>query len=732
MSSKNPSLSKVTGLDTSSSSKLVLPSLKASKPTLGITSPTLSVVSPQSSPKAANRSDVSPKISDEIPGRNHLIDLLEKCKNDDKDSSETVKPTATNDIPQKGMLDDQSKDDGSNNERIRANLPDKPRKSEMANLIMENHKPGTKEDISTHMYGGAGAILDESDSSSKSSFQEKTEKELDSSLPTKLNDLTLKTNVTVKACNSNSKSDDEFEKQDAEQGKQSLLHTDTISLNGGSDSDTDSMCGSENSSVIAHMGDDFLNGDPKSNEGKSVPSDQLIDLPTENTGSSNQLQRASTNMSFKVPNPPKDNKKQPDFDFQSFLDMFKSSECQPLRRYLRSFLFQFGQRKWTVDEEVKVIKDFEEFMMKKMVGYFPFNTLQKDEDINNCKEGLEKLVMTRVYSQVFSPLVASNHLDDQLIKDRRADKQYAYNVRLYDWIKLQNLDVPIEISANSKFVKLAAKELNKINRYKAPRDKIICILNCCKIIFGLIRQQQKEKQIEENADSFVPLLICVLLNAKVKCLPSNLAYIERFRNSDFLIGEASYYVSTLQIACDFVRDVSRGQLTITDEEYERNMKESRTKLEKELSIRRKQNAQPIFSKKLTDLISQASSESPSEVLTKSAAIMKQSISNSFNNFIQGVNDTSKPVPEHSKATKKKTMFANDKQLEQIKSLSLQEHNLQLKKEQRTKEILNDLQNMFPDIEGAIIEDVLNDTVNEDEDASNIGDCVDALLVLSSN
>ena len=27
-------------------------------------------------------------------------------------------------------------------------------------------------------------------------------------------------------------------------------------------------------------------------------------------------------------------------------------------------------------------------------------------------------------------------------------------------------------------------ELVKINHYKAPRDKLICILNCCKVIFG--------------------------------------------------------------------------------------------------------------------------------------------------------------------------------------------------------------------------------------------------------
>jgi Rab5 GDP/GTP exchange factor len=79
----------------------------------------------------------------------------------------------------------------------------------------------------------------------------------------------------------------------------------------------------------------------------------------------------------------------------------------------------------------------------------------------------------------------------------------------------------------------------KINHYKAPRDKLICILNCCKVIFGLpsatlsalwlltylplqcitglIRHLQKE----EGADAFVPILIFVVLKANPEHLLSN-------------------------------------------------------------------------------------------------------------------------------------------------------------------------------------------------------------------
>ena len=34
------------------------------------------------------------------------------------------------------------------------------------------------------------------------------------------------------------------------------------------------------------------------------------------------------------------------------------------------------------------------------------------------------------------------------------------------------------------FLNFAQSELCKMNQYKAPRDKLICVLNCCKVIFG--------------------------------------------------------------------------------------------------------------------------------------------------------------------------------------------------------------------------------------------------------
>lgn len=84
-------------------------------------------------------------------------------------------------------------------------------------------------------------------------------------------------------------------------------------------------------------------------------------------------------------------------------------------------------------------------------------------------------------------------------------------------------------------------ELVKINHYKAPRDKLICILNCCKVIFGPLPSSSCYKPFsdadtyeigyivglirhlgtDESADSFIPILIFVVLKANPEHLLSN-------------------------------------------------------------------------------------------------------------------------------------------------------------------------------------------------------------------
>ncbi|EPE09104.1 guanine nucleotide exchange factor [Ophiostoma piceae UAMH 11346] len=274
------------------------------------------------------------------------------------------------------------------------------------------------------------------------------------------------------------------------------------------------------------------------------------------------------------------------FDFHRFLEQLRNKKADPVARYLKSFLSEFGKRQWMVHEQVKIISDFLTFIANKMAVCEVWRDLS-DAEFDNAREGMEKLVMNRLYTQTFSPAIPPPQpipgakpkrrggerpmgpgRRGQHQEDVERDEILSQKINIYAWIREPHLDIPpIGGDSGRRFLKLAQQELLKIKSYRAPRDKIICVLNCCKVIFGLL----KHNKADSSADSFMPLLIYVVLQSNPDHLVSNVQYILRFRNQDKLGGEAGYYLSSLLGAVQFVENMDRTTLTITDEEFERNV-----------------------------------------------------------------------------------------------------------------------------------------------------------------
>ncbi|MCJ1386368.1 hypothetical protein MMC17_009494 [Xylographa soralifera] len=278
------------------------------------------------------------------------------------------------------------------------------------------------------------------------------------------------------------------------------------------------------------------------------------------------------------------------FDFHRFLEQLRHRTADPVAKFLRSFLVEFGKKQWMVHEQVKIINDFLIFITSKMSQCEIWREVS-DAEFDNAKEGMEKLVMNRLYSQTFSPAIPpaippaisipptkgkgktvekpySPARRGQHQEDIERDEVLAQKVRIYGWVKEEHLDIrPIE-DGGRRFLSLAQQELLKIKSYRAPRDKVICVLNCCKVIFGLLRNS---KSADTSADSFVPLLIYVVLQANPEHLVSNVQYILRFRNQEKLGGEAGYYLSSLMGAIQFIENLDRTALTVSDEDFEMNV-----------------------------------------------------------------------------------------------------------------------------------------------------------------
>lgn len=235
---------------------------------------------------------------------------------------------------------------------------------------------------------------------------------------------------------------------------------------------------------------------------------------------------ASPNSSLSLPKlPPPEPDPEPDlpFDFHRFLEQLRHRTADPVAKFLRSFLIEFGKKQWMVHEQVKIITDFLTFITNKMSQCEVWRGVS-DSEFDNAKEGMEKLVMNRLYSQTFSPAIPAP-APLQLAKGKRKaaeralgpgrkgqhqedierDEILAQKVRIYGWVQEKHLDIPPIGDSGRRFLVLAQQgearnssldlalvgpniytELLKIKTYRAPRDKVICVLNCCKVIFGKI------------------------------------------------------------------------------------------------------------------------------------------------------------------------------------------------------------------------------------------------------
>lgn len=182
----------------------------------------------------------------------------------------------------------------------------------------------------------------------------------------------------------------------------------------------------------------------------------------------------SPQMSVHRPPPPEPEPEPPlPFDFHRFLEQLRNKKADPVARYLKSFLQEFAKKQWMVHEQVKIIGDFLAFIANKMMQCEVWRDVS-DAEFDNAREGMEKLVMNRLYSQTFSPAIPAPKPipgakpkrkggDTPLGPGRRGQHQedverddiLAQKINIYGWVREEHLDIPQIGDSGKRFLKLA-------------------------------------------------------------------------------------------------------------------------------------------------------------------------------------------------------------------------------------------------------------------------------------
>ena len=173
--------------------------------------------------------------------------------------------------------------------------------------------------------------------------------------------------------------------------------------------------------------------------------------------------------------------------------------------------------------------DFFEAMEKAMSTHAAWGSIGEN-GLLSCRNNLEKYVMTKI-----SELAIAGELNEA------QDRLLARRMAVLDFISPENLDVNPNLRKEAMVWPIAQDELRKMAHFKAPGDKIACVVNCCQVIFSVLNLKRgSDDTSRPGADDFLPIFIYVVLKARVPSLYTNCEYIQNYLNPAALMSKAGY------------------------------------------------------------------------------------------------------------------------------------------------------------------------------------------------
>ncbi|KVI09732.1 vacuolar protein sorting-associated protein 9A-like [Cynara cardunculus var. scolymus] len=252
--------------------------------------------------------------------------------------------------------------------------------------------------------------------------------------------------------------------------------------------------------------------------------------------------------------------------WHDFLERMRHPSASEFVKAIKSFIVSFSNNPPDPEKDSASVQEF----LANMEAAFRAHPLwagRSEEELDSAGEGLEKYIMTKLFTRVFATHPDDVKVDDQLYEKLALVQQF---------IRPENLDIQPTYQNETSWL-LAQKELQKINIYKAPRDKLVCILSCCKVINNLLLNASvAANENPPGADEFLPVLIYVTIKANPPQLHSNLLYIQRYRRESRLVGEAAYFFTNMLSAEAFIMNIDGKALSMDEMEFQKNMESAQT------------------------------------------------------------------------------------------------------------------------------------------------------------
>ncbi|PNH00904.1 Vacuolar protein sorting-associated protein 9A [Tetrabaena socialis] len=133
-------------------------------------------------------------------------------------------------------------------------------------------------------------------------------------------------------------------------------------------------------------------------------------------------------------------------------------------------------------------REVQEFLtsMEQSFARHPLWAGSSRAELDNAVEGLEKYLMTKLYDRTFGQDLLDRERDDLLSRRLAALAGFVSPAHLE---ASRQLAGPMAADEDGQLA-AAQKELRRMSLYKSPRDKLVQVLNCCKILNNMIASKR--------------------------------------------------------------------------------------------------------------------------------------------------------------------------------------------------------------------------------------------------
>uniref|UniRef100_A0A3B0N721 Vacuolar-protein sorting-associated protein, putative n=1 Tax=Theileria annulata TaxID=5874 RepID=A0A3B0N721_THEAN len=260
----------------------------------------------------------------------------------------------------------------------------------------------------------------------------------------------------------------------------------------------------------------------------------------------------------------------PETPYNKFLERLKDPSCHDIVTAIKGLVVMLPGN--MVRSEVATIShNFIDIYAPKLLSLEIFSKLT-DEEKTETVECFEKFTMQKLYPQCY-------RMDPM---DAIEDERLQIQMLCLNWIEPHHLEITTMGDVN--ILKEAQNHLRNLYKYRSPRDKLIIILNFCRlVVYSIQKVTYPFRLLDVSCDEAFPLLILTIILTNPVELQSCIEFIQYFRHPSRHISEEAYAFTLLVSAVEFIREIgTSSHLKINTQDFQNKYNQNKLKYESRL------------------------------------------------------------------------------------------------------------------------------------------------------